>query len=415
LIFFYLLVSVLPLMRHPIWSAFVGDLTVIKYVGVGSLAYAVLYLGARRRRPRFFASAQSRWFVALSLLALASYAAWGMPIYAFEASPWLSYVSFLLFFFITLTVVDSTRRLRTVLLVAIGSVGFASAHVVREWQKYGGFGSYRPGYVTGDANYYSVSALLCVPLAFYLIGGKPRGWERWFCGGCLALTILGLTAAASRGALLGLTATMLFACAVSRQRARMLRLAFGVLVPLLLVSPSSPLPRLLSPDHSDQESTDTRLALWRAGLRMVRAHPLTGVGLGNFKWVVADYDAPGENLNNVAHNTYVEVAAELGLPGFALYVGLLATTYRALGRVRRQTRAVPAADVVHRAALGLQAGLVGFLVAIFFVSATQQKLFWLAVFLAMCLPALARQAERRPGAETPAAPPGPPPAGRRAA
>jgi O-antigen ligase len=393
-IFFYLLVSVLPLISHPLWSHFVGDLTVIKYVGVGALVHAVLYLGARRTPPRFFASTQSKWFLALCGLALASYAAWGMAIYAFEASPWLSYVSFLLFFFITLTVVDSQRRLRIVLLVAIGSVGFASAHVLREWQKYGGFGSYRPGYVTGDANYYSLSALLCVPVAFYLMGRRQKPWERWFCLACLTLTALGLTAAASRGALLGLGASMLFACAVSRQRARMLRLAFGVFLPLLLVSPSSPLTRLLSPDRSDQESTDTRLSLWRAGLRMVQTHPVTGVGLGNFKWVVDRYDAPGENLTHVAHNTYVEVAAELGLPGFVLYVGLLATTYAALNRLRRRTRDLPAADLVHRAAIGLQAGLTGFMVAAFFVSATQQKLFWLSVFLVMCLPALVRKAEQ---------------------
>jgi O-antigen ligase len=414
-IFFYLLVSVLPLISHPVWSHFVGDLTVIKYVGVGSLAYAVFYLGARRTPPRYFASAQSRWFLPLCALALGSYALWGMPIYAFEASPWLSYVSFLLFFFITLTLVDSTRRLRTVLLVAVGSVGFASAHVVREWQKYGGFGTYRPGYVTGDANYYSLSALLCIPVAFYLIGGRQRPWERWFCRGCLALTILGLTAAASRGALLGLGAALVYACVVSRRRGRMLKLAFGVLLPLLLLSPSSPLPRLLSPDRSDQESSDTRLALWRAGLRMVEAHPVTGVGLGNFKWVVSRYDAPGESLGNVAHNTYVEVAAELGIPGLVLWLGLLASTFRALTRIRRRTRDVPAADLVHRAALGLQAGMVAFLVATFFVSATQQKLFWLAVFLTMCLPALAREAERRALRAPTTAPPDPAAAGWRAA
>ena len=406
MIFFYLLVSVLPLMRHPIWSAFVGDLTVIKYVGVGSLAYAVFYLGARTWPPRFFASPQSRWFAALSVLAIASYAAWGMPIYVFEASPWLSYVSFLLFFFITLTLVDSVRRLRTVLLVAIGSVGFASLHVIREWQKYGGFGTYRPGYVTGDANYYSLSALLCVPLAFYLTFSRQRPWERWFCRICLALTILGLTAAASRGALLGLTAAMLFGCAVSRQRKRMLSLAALVLVPLLLVSPSSPLPRLLSPDHSDQESTDTRLALWRAGWRMVQAYPLTGVGLGNFKWVVNRYDAPDENLNNVAHNTYVEVAAEMGLPGLVLYVGLLVSTWRGLDRLRRHTRLAPA-DLPHLTATALQAGLVAFAVTVVFVSATQQKLFWLAVFLSMCLPALVarQQRQERRQQEALAAPP----------
>jgi O-antigen ligase len=109
------------------------------------------------------------------------------------------------------------------------------------------------------------------------------------------------------------------------------------------------------------------------------------------------------------------VAAELGLPGFLLWIGLLVSTWRALTRVRRQTRDVPAADLVHRTALALQAGLVAFMVATFFVSATQQKLFWLAVFLVMCLPALAREAERRALRYAGTAPAGPAAAGWRAA
>ena len=396
MIVFYLLVSVLPLMRHPIWSAFVGELTVIKYVGVGSLGYALLYLSARRTPPRFFATRQSRWFVAFAALAIVSYALWGLRIYAAEVSPWLSYVSFLLFFFITLTLVDSTRRLRMVLLVAVGSVGFASLHVVREWQKYGGFGSFRPGYVTGDANYYSLSALICIPVAFFLLRPRQPQWERWFCLGCLALTLLGLTAAASRGGFVGLTAAVLFACAVTRRRrAQLVGTALGLLLPLMLVSPSSPLHRLFNPDYSDRESSDTRLALWRAGVEMLQQHPLTGVGMGNFKWVVRQYDRPEENLDNVAHNTYVEVGAEMGLPGLVLYLALLVTTFRSLGAVRRRTQDVARADIVHRAALGLQAGLVAFMAATFFVSATQQKLFWLVVFLSMCLPVLARRLDRQ--------------------
>jgi hypothetical protein len=76
-----------------------------------------------------------------------------------------------------------------------------------------------------------------------------------------------------------------------------------------------------------------------------------------------------------------------------LYVGLLASTWRALGRVRRHTRLAPA-ELPHLTATALQAGLAAFMVTVVFVSATQQKLFWLAVFLSMCLPALVSRQER---------------------
>ena len=103
-------------------------------------------------------------------------------------------------------VIDSLERLRNVMLVAIGAVALASLYVLREW--WGGssvYGSgYRPGYVTGDPNFFSASALLCLPLAFaWTIGSRPR-WERLYCGVCLFIGLSGIMVSASRWAFLGL-------------------------------------------------------------------------------------------------------------------------------------------------------------------------------------------------------------------
>ena len=394
MLLFYLLVSVLPLARHPLWSAFVGDLTVVKYVGIGSAAYAVVYLAVRTTRARFFETAQARWFVLFAAAGMASYMAWGIPVYRLGISPFFSFVSFLLFFFTTVAVVDSVKRLRLSLVVAVASVGFASLHVIREWQKYGGFGDYRPGYVTGDANYYSLSALITIPIAFYLLKARPRPWERWLCIACLAVTLLGLTAAASRGGLLGLGVAIVWAAVQTRQRWRLLGLAAVVMIPLLLASPSSPLRRLVSPNLSDREATDNRLAAWRAGLSMVTAEPLTGVGVGNFQPLIGQYARPGEDVGTVAHNMYLEIAAEMGLPGLAIFVAILWSAFRTLRRVRRQTRR-DGPLILYQSATGLEAGLIGFLAACFFVSAQYQRLFWFAVFLTMVLPSLVRREARR--------------------
>lgn len=294
-------------------------------------------------------------------------------------------VSFLLLFPVTAILVDSVDRLRWVLLSAIGGIAFASLHLIRESQKYGGMAAgYRPGWVTGDPNYYSISALLCLPLAVYLLRTKQPQWERWFCVSAIVVTLLGLTIAASRGALIGLAVASLLAVGRSQRRGRSLLLLFVVLIPLMTFAPSSPLSRLLSPDRSDQESTDRRAALWEAGLRMIRAHPLTGIGTGSFKPLSG-------NLEGIAHNTYIEVAAELGIPGLAVFGAILFSTARTLARVRRSTRASGPALIYH-ASEAIQVGLTGALVAIFFVSAGYQKLLWLMVFLTMSLPALAAEA-----------------------
>jgi O-antigen ligase len=387
LIAFYLLVAVMPMIRHPLWSSFVGDLTVIKYVGVLSLAYACLYIGQRYRPPRFIDTIQARWFLAFALFVIGSYLVAGSR-HPFELSPLMSFVSFLSFFFITLVVVDSVSRLRITCLVAIASVGYASLHVVREWQKYGNMSAgYRPGWVTGDPNYFSISALLCLPIAFFLLQTKPRPLTRWFCIASMATILFALTLAASRGGFVGLLVGSAIIVLRSPRRLRNASLGILVLAPLMLLAPSTPINRLLHPSRGDQRSTDTRTALWTAGVRMFQAYPLTGIGPGNFKPMVNRFAGDEKVREHIAHNTYIEIAAETGLVGLVCFFGVLVATFISLERTRRQAELAGQHFIV-AISKGMSVSLVAFVVSAIFVSATTQKLFWLMVFISMCLPQL---------------------------
>jgi len=44
---------------------------------------------------------------------------------------------------------------------------------------------------------------------------------------------------------------------------------------------------------SDDEAADSRLIVWRAGMDMVKTHPLFGVGVGNFKPLIESYEQGG--------------------------------------------------------------------------------------------------------------------------
>lgn len=388
--FFYILIFVMPLAKHPLWSRMIGDLTVFKYLGGVCLLYAVFHLAIRRASPPFLRTWQARLFLALFLLATLSYVTKSLRS-DLAFSPFLSYLSFLLLFFITLTVVDSLRRFRRVLMVTIGSVAFASLYVIREWQKSHNFYSdFRPGWVVGDANSFAISALLCLPLAFYLMLERRSPWERSFYAGCLVVTLVAVTLGASRGGFLGLVAGFLFLVWKSRQRIRNLALASVLLIPVSLLLPSSPLQRLLHPTWVDTQAVESRTAAWEAGINMIKTHPIFGVGLGNFKPLVRQYQDRATQVEIIAHNTYIEIGAELGLPALLVFLALLFSSYRSLERVRR--RAIRSgARLLALAALGIEGGLVGFCVSAFFLSAEYEKFFWLMIFLSMCLPRLAVQ------------------------
>ena len=46
-------------------------------------------------------------------------------------------------------------------------------------------------YVTGDANYFTLSALLCLPVALYLLDNPRQArWERRFCIASIVVTMI---------------------------------------------------------------------------------------------------------------------------------------------------------------------------------------------------------------------------------
>ncbi len=66
-----------------------------------------------------------------------------------------------------------------------------------------------------------------------------------------------------------------------------------------------------------------RVYIWKNSLKLIADNPLFGVGVGNFKESYATY-IPSEALENrkvsSAHNDFIDIAANTGIPGFVLYV-----------------------------------------------------------------------------------------------
>jgi O-antigen ligase len=269
--------------------------------------------------------------------------------------------------------------------------------MVRQWQKYHGlYDGFRPGGTMGDPNYFASSALLCLPVAFYLAWERPRLWQKVFCLGCLAVISLAVLLASSRGGLLGLCA----AAAVMLLRVRKRRMLFltlalcTVLLPNVLYT-KSPLWRLVRPTDGDEIGREARMVAWSAGVRMIQSNPLFGIGIGQFKPAVLRYEERNDAaVQSIAHNSYLELAAELGLPAAFLFVVSLISSWRTLERVRKRSISTRV-KLIGAAANGLQAGLAGASVSIFFISGQYQKLLWLALSLSLCLPALARAGDAK--------------------
>ncbi len=71
-----------------------------------------------------------------------------------------------------------------------------------------------------------------------------------------------------------------------------------------------------------ETSNAQRILIWKASLRSIVKHPILGVGIGNYP-VVLEQNIELSKAGSSAHNIYLHIAAEMGIPALAAAVWLL--------------------------------------------------------------------------------------------
>lgn len=186
-----------------------------------------------------------------------------------------------------------------------------------------------------------------VPLiGFFLATGLaveagPRariGWSTLALFLLMAVVLTGARAAAS-GLLLGFPFTLLLLYARIKKSGQALAVAsFPLLLSLLgllaLAGANNSLDkweRLLT--GKDPVGVQSRLDVFTHGWKAVGEHPLTGSGPGTFHLAYQKYRpeqklASYSDYMNVAHDDYMQVAVESGIPGLLMWLALLAGALR---------------------------------------------------------------------------------------
>lgn len=84
----------------------------------------------------------------------------------------------------------------------------------------------------------------------------------------------------------------------------------------------------LNDDYNASDYTG-RKAIWTRGLGYMAAHPVTGVGLSNYEEAEGQFLAANGRRGkwSAAHNSFVQIGAELGIPGLLLLLSLLLAAF----------------------------------------------------------------------------------------
>jgi len=262
-----------------------------------------------------------------------------------SADSFITVVAAAAIFIATCLAARTTRSIVAVDVLMAGACANAAVVILQEleiWSPYtpeigGHYGSV--GFL-GNTN--DVGTFLAAPaLAALVVAMTATGARRWVYAAICALLVAGLAASGSRAAAGALVVGLVvFAVRHSRRAALASAAIVGALVVLTLI-PSTPL-GARARDFIDAAKTRNYERLYSERLLpiltcidMTRDHPLLGVGPGCFRYHFMEYRIalrgrypetwtrgyPGNW--GAAHNDHLQVAAETGLPGYALFLAAI--------------------------------------------------------------------------------------------
>lgn len=255
---------------------------------------------------------------------------------------YMEYLKIMAVSLFTIAVVDTPDKLRMLVWTIALSLGFFGVKSGLWGVLTGGRSQILngPGGMLGDNNDFSLALTMNLPFLFYLGLSEKNVWVRRGFMVSVGLTCFTILLTQSRGGFLAMAGTLGLMTWRSRNRFVGFGLAAVAAVLFLLFAPASVKERLSTIKSYDEDSSaQARLHTWAIALKMIAANPIVGVGFRNFQSAYPHYDpqpltAKGTNVFFVAHNSYLQLSAESGVPVLLTYLSLFAVSFWQLRKIR---------------------------------------------------------------------------------
>ncbi|HEU4687576.1 MAG TPA: O-antigen ligase family protein [Vicinamibacterales bacterium] len=312
----------------------VPSLETVPLVDWLTIVSTLIMVGTIFVRPRRLSvSAMDGWVLLFWVAIVVSNLAWG-----WFGGAYMGFTEFapVVFFYLLVRVaIDTPERLRgfahvfvflNVLLAINGIVQYHTGVGIGNVTTVGLENRIRGTGIFNDPNDLGMTLVMAVPLLLWVVFESARPlWHRVLAIVLSAPIVTAIAYTSSRGAMLGLCAVaMVFAL----RRFRMIpALTFGaVAVSGVMLLGGTRAQAMTSQENSAQ----SRIEAWGQGLMMLKSKPVFGVGYGRFT----------EFHNKVAHNSFIQTAAELGLFGALIFIARYDTLFRILNRGRKGAAAL---------------------------------------------------------------------------
>ena len=283
----------------------------------------------------------------------------------------------LLIFFLVVNTVRTVERLRAIVVAIFCAMLYMSGNaiidtltgqnLVRGFRATGAVEG-----MLGDPNDLAMALVIILPFALTLAILAKTAIMKLVFGVSACVLLGGIILTYSRGGMLGLVLTgFTFAWLAGRGR-RLPALLLFIFLTLagFFLAPKSYQDRISTIVHieaDDTGSVNERLELIKTGFRIIAENPVLGVGA--FCFEIAEGATHRESGRwRVAHNTYIEVAAEIGVIGGVIFICNLILAFVRIRRLGNICVGLPEYRDVMYWSYALVSGLVGYGVCAFFLS-----------------------------------------------
>lgn len=305
------------------------------------------------------------------------------------------------FFFLSLGLVILVS-LVTLFTTRVGIPALTGHTLSRMVNYFGGIGH--------DSNEFGAFLLAFFPLPIVLLEGQRSLPKKLLYTGIAAVFLLNIIRTRSRGAFLGLLAiTVVIAWDNRHKFSRLLLLAALASAVFLHVHAGywERISTLYSMEAIVEDgSAYSRVRQIHYSLRLLASYPLTGVGIRNFvpaKILLLGLDPSEHYTQHVAHNAYLNIGAEIGLPGLAVFLAVIVVSMVQSYRSERSFRTAQTADSALFCSIsrGVRYGWIGFACAIFFLSEQYNLILYQLTAFTVVLNALAARGTSPPSRHRP--------------
>lgn len=306
---------------------------------------------------------------------------------------WQAMGSWVVVYFLVITVVNTEKRLLIFLLAYCLFNLKMSQHGAVSWTMRGfSFASYgligSPGWFRNSGEY-AIQMLIFAPLAISIVISLKDYWGRykkWVFYALAATGYMAVVGASSRGAQIALVVVGVWLLLKQKNGMKGLLAIIVVAVALYYVLPEEQMERFR--EMGDDKSSLQRLAYWQYGLsHIIPKFPVLGVGYHNWvpylSYAVPEGLGPYQTIQE-SHNIYIQAASELGGLGFVVFLLLIFFAFKNNVKTRQIAKTFEN-KLLFNLTYGLEAGLIGYLVAGSFVTVLYYPFFWIQIAMIVML------------------------------